>query len=460
MPLIKSISGIRGTVGDDDNENLSPVNIKKFVISYCEWILSINKKGDNLRVVTGRDGRESGPEIHKLVNETIVSCGINVLDLGLSTTPSVGFSIPRTKSHGGIMITASHNPKEWNALKLLNKEGEFISKEAGELIVKKVNNFDFKTLKKNIIGKINFKDEYYKDHINEILKISFLKLDEIKSKKFKVVVDGINSSGGIAVPYLLEKLNISCIKLNCKPDGDFAHNPEPLKENLSELCESVKSNSADFGIAVDPDVDRLVFVDEKGKVFGEEYTLVTCADYILKNTPGNTVSNLSSTRALSDITKKYGKNYYSSSVGEVNVVKKMKKTKAVIGGEGNGGVIYPKTHYGRDALIGIVFFVSHLVEKNISVSELKKLYPKYYMSKSKIEISKKIKTQYIFKKIETFYKNEKINNEDGLKIDFHDSWVHIRKSNTEMILRIYTEAKTEDKAKSLSREIVKRIKEI
>ena len=460
MPLIKSISGIRGTVGDDDKENLSPLNIKKFVISYCQWILLSNKNLNNLRIVTGRDGRESGPEIHKLVNETIISLGINVLDLGLSTTPSVGFSIPRTKSQGGIIITASHNPKEWNALKLLNKNGEFINKEAGELIADKVNTINIQDFKKEKIGNITFKETYYKNHIDEILKIPFLNLNKIKSKNYKVVIDGINSTGGIAVPYLLSKLNINCIELNCIPDGNFSHNPEPLKENLKELCESVKLNSADFGIAVDPDVDRLVFVDEKGEVFGEEYTLVVCADYILSKTPGNTVSNLSSTRALSDITKKYGKKYFSSSVGEVNVVKKMKENNAVIGGEGNGGVIYPETHYGRDALIGIIFFISHLVEKNISVSELKKIYPQYFMNKSKVELSEKINTSHLLKKIENFYENEKINKEDGLKIDFKESWAHIRKSNTEMILRIYTEAKTEDKAKSLSKEIVEKIMKI
>ena len=460
MPLIKSISGIRGTVGDDDKENLSPLNIKKFVISYCQWILLSNKNLNNLRIVTGRDGRESGPEIHRLVNETIISCGIDVLDLGLSTTPSVGFSVPRTKSQGGIIITASHNPKEWNALKLLNKNGEFINKEAGELIVDKGNTIKIEDFKKEKIGNITFKEAYYKNHIDEILKIPFLNLNKIKSKNYRVVIDGINSTGGIAVPYLLSKLNIKCVKLNCIPDGNFSHNPEPLKENLKELCESVKLNSADFGIAVDPDVDRLVFVDEKGEVFGEEYTLVVCADYILSKTPGNTVSNLSSTRALSDITEKYGEKYFSSSVGEVNVVKKMKEKNAVIGGEGNGGVIYPKTHYGRDALIGIIFFISHLVEKNISVSELKKIYPQYFMNKSKLELSKKINTNHLLKKIENFYKNEKISKEDGLKIDFKESWAHIRKSNTEMILRIYTEAKTEDKAKSLSKEIIEKIIEI
>ena len=460
MPLIKSISGIRGTVGDDDKENLSPLNIKKFVISYCQWILLSNKNLNNLRIVTGRDGRESGPEIHRLVNETIISCGIDVLDLGLSTTPSLGFSVPRTKSHGGIIITASHNPKEWNALKLLNKNGEFINKEAGELIVDKGNTIKYEDFKKEKIGNITFKEAYYKNHIDEILKIPFLNLNKIKSKNYRVVIDGINSTGGIAVPYLLSKLNIKCVELNCIPDGNFSHNPEPLKENLKELCESVKLNSADFGIAVDPDVDRLVFVDEKGEVFGEEYTLVVCADYILSKTPGNTVSNLSSTRALSDITKKYGNKYFSSSVGEVNVVKKMKENNAVIGGEGNGGVIYPKTHYGRDALIGIIFFISHLVEKNISVSELKKSYPQYFMNKSKLELSKKINTNHLLKKIENFYKNEKISKEDGLKIDFKESWAHIRKSNTEMILRIYTEAKTEDKAKSLSKEIVEKIMKI
>ena len=460
MPLIKSISGIRGTVGDDNKENLSPLNIKKFVISYCQWIFLSNKNLNNLRIVTGRDGRQSGPKIHKLVNETIISLGINVLDLGLSTTPSVGFSIPRTKSHGGIIITASHNPKEWNALKLLNKNGEFVNKEAGEFIVDRVNAVKIEEFKKEKIGNITFKEAYYKNHINEILKIPFLNLDEIKSKNYKVVIDGINSTGGIAVPYLLGKLNIKCVELNCIPDGNFSHNPEPLKENLKELCESVKLNSADFGIAVDPDVDRLVFVDEKGEVFGEEYTLVVCADYILSKTPGNTVSNLSSTRALSDITEKYGEKYFSSSVGEVNVVKKMKEKKAVIGGEGNGGVIYPKTHYGRDALIGIIFFISHLVEKNILVSELKKNYPQYFFNKSKVELSEKINTSLLLKKIENFYGNEKINKEDGLKIDFKESWAHIRKSNTEMILRIYTEAKTEDKAKSLSKEIIEKIMKI
>ena len=459
MPLITSISGIRGTIGDDNNENLSPANIRKFVIAYCKWIFSINNKSNKFTIVTGRDGRESGPKIHKLVNETIISTGIDVLDLGLSTTPSVGFSIPRSKSQGGIIITASHNSKEWNALKLLNNNGEFISKEAGELIVNNINNIDLKIFKSQRVGNINSKKDYYKNHIDEILNIPFLKLDKIKSREIKVVVDGINSTGGLAIPYLLKKLKISCVKLNCMPDGNFAHNPEPLKENLNELCEEVKLNSADFGIAVDPDVDRLVFVDEKGEFFGEEYTLVACADYILNKTPGNTVSNLSSTRALSDITKKYGKKYYASSVGEVNVIEKMKEINAVIGGEGNGGVIYPKTHYGRDALIGIVFFISHLVDKNLLVSELKKLYPQYFMSKRKIELSKKIKIQDIYKKIKFLYKNQKINNKDGLKIDFANSWAHIRKSNTEMIVRIYTEAQTLVKAENLSKKIIKEIKE-
>lgn len=459
MPLITSISGIRGTIGDDNNENLSPANIRKFVIAYCKWIFSINNKSNKLTIVTGRDGRESGPEIHKLVNETIISTGIDVLDLGLSTTPTVGYSVSRTNSQGGIIVTASHNPKEWNALKLLDSNGEFINEESGKLIIENVNNKELKFLEIEKSGNIKFKEGFIKNHIDAILNTPFLDTEKIKSKKYKVVLDGINSTGGIAIPYLLEKLNIECLKINCMPDGNFAHNPEPLEENLKGLCEEVKLNSADFGIAVDPDVDRLVFVDEKGEFFGEEYTLVACADYILNKTPGNTVSNLFSTRALADLTIKFGEKYYSSAVGEVNVVKKMKEVNAVIGGEGNGGVIYPKIHYGRDAFVGIIFFISHLVDRNLTVSELKKTYPQYFISKNKIELSSNINIKDVFEKIEFLYKKEKINKDDGLKIDFNDSWIGIRKSNTEMIIRIYTEAKTFVQAENLSKKIVKKIKE-
>ncbi len=458
MPLIKSISGIRGTIGLDNEENLTPTNIKKFVFSYCNWILSVSRDAKTT-IVTGRDSRDSGPVIHEIVNQTIISMGINVLDIGLSTTPTVGYSVPRTNSQGGIIVTASHNPKEWNALKLLDSNGEFINEESGKLIIENVNNIELKFLEVEKLGNIKFKEGFFKKHIDAILNIPFLNTEKIKSKKYKVVLDGINSTGGVAIPYLLEKLNIECVKINCIPDGNFAHNPEPLEENLKGLCEEVKLNSADFGIAVDPDVDRLVFVDENGKFFGEEYTLVACAEYILNKTPGNTVSNLFSTRVLADITVKFGEKYYSSPVGEVNVVKKMKKVNAVIGGEGNGGVIYPKTHYGRDAFIGIIFFISHLVDRNLTVSELKKTYPQYFISKNKIELSSNVNIKHIFEKIEFLYKTEKINKDDGLKIDFNDSWIGIRKSNTERIIRIYSEAKTLSQANRLSDKIISQIKE-
>jgi phosphomannomutase len=456
MPLIKSISGIRGTIGGKIGENLTPLDVVNFTSAYCKWVFE-NTSLDKASIVTGRDARISGPMVHELVNQTILSMGINVIDLGLSTTPTVSYSVPIENAQGGIIITASHNTKEWNALKLLNSNGEFIDSDTGLFIIRLIENQNFEFSKVDNLGKIIHEKNYINKHIDSILNLAIIDVNGIKKKKFKVVVDGINSSGGIAVPLLLDQLNVEYVKINCDPTGDFAHNPEPIKENLNQLCEEVVNYKADFGIAVDPDVDRLVFVDENGDVFGEEYTLVACADFILSKTPGNTVSNLSSSRALSDLTHKYGFDYFASPVGEVNVIEMMKKVDAVIGGEGNGGVIYPKSHYGRDALIGIGFFMCQLLNKNCSVSELKRSYSQYYMSKKKINLSKDVNIQLLIDNLKTLYIDEKIDTKDGLKIDFEDSWVHLRKSNTEMIIRIYSEANSQVKAELLSEKIISNI---
>ena len=459
MPLIKSISGIRGTIGDKVGEDLTPQDIILYTSSFAMWIKGNSNKQKN-KIVVGRDARISGEMVQGHVINTLTSLGFDVVSLNLSTTPTVEIAVPIENADGGIIITASHNPKNWNALKLLNSKGEFISSSDGQEVLKIAENFNFDSNEKHIIGEVVEKDNYIDHHIEKILKLDLIDIDSIKKKNFKIVVDAVNSTGGIAVPKLLEKLNVNVIKLYCDPTGDFPHNPEPLKENLSDLSELVIKENADLGIIVDPDVDRLAFVCENGDVFGEEYTLVACSDYVLSIKPGPTVSNLSSTRALKDITQTYNCEYHSSAVGEVNVVEMMKKTGAIIGGEGNGGIILPDIHYGRDALVGIALFLSHLSRTNINCSQLRNKYPNYYMSKKKKEIS----STFDYNKMINFFKNkyssENINLSDGLKVDFSDSWVQLRKSNTEPIIRIYSEAKNQEAADQIADKFINEIKAI
>ncbi|MBT4415132.1 MAG: phosphoglucosamine mutase [Flavobacteriaceae bacterium] len=459
MTLIKSISGIRGTIGGKINKNLTPFEAVKFGCAYGVW-LKRNSNKNKLKVVIGRDARISGEMIQNFVQNSLISLGINVIDLGLSTTPTIELMVKEYHADGGIIITASHNPAEWNALKLLDKYGEFLDNNSGEEIVKISESDDYVFSEVYDLGTITKMNNTMKTHIDSVLKLDLVNTDLIRKTKLKVVIDAINSSGGIIVPLLLNELNIDYSCIYCKPTGDFQHNPEPLKENLTELCKKVVEEKADLGIAVDPDVDRLVFVCENGEIFGEENTLVACADYVLSKNPGSTVSNLSSTRGLKDVTEKQGQSYYASAVGEVNVVNKMKECNAVIGGEGNGGVIYPESHYGRDAIVGIGLFLSLLIEKNISVSELLSIYPKYKMVKEKINLSKEIDVDKILNKLAIKYNNENINETDGLKVDFKDSWVHLRKSNTEPIIRIYGEGKSEEIANSLVNQIKLDIKEL
>ena len=459
MTLIKSISGIRGTIGGRINKNLTPIEAVKFGCAYGVW-LKRNSNKNKLKVVIGRDARISGEMIQNFVQNSLISLGINVIDLGLSTTPTVELMVKEYNADGGIIITASHNPAEWNALKLLDKYGEFLDNNSGEEIVKISESDDYVFSEVYDLGTITKMNNTMKTHIDSVLKLDLVNTDLIKKTKLKVVIDAVNSSGGIIVPLLLNELNIDYSCIYCKPTGDFQHNPEPLKENLTELCKKVVEEKADLGIAVDPDVDRLVFICENGEIFGEENTLVACADYVLSKNPGSTVSNLSSTRGLKDVTEKQGQSYYASAVGEVNVVNKMKECNAVIGGEGNGGVIYPESHYGRDAIVGIGLFLSLLIEKNISVSELLSIYPKYKMVKEKINLSKEIDVDKTLNKLAIKYNNENINETDGLKVDFKDSWVHLRKSNTEPIIRIYGEGRSEEIANSLVNQIKLDIKEL
>ncbi len=455
MTLIKSISGIRGTIGGIPGENFTPLDIVRFTSAYGKWIKE-NRSGE-IMVYTGRDSRISGSMAHSLVNNTLVGIGINVVDLGVSPTPTLGIAINSEKASGGIMLSASHNKKEWNALKLFNSRGEFINEEDGIKILKYADNINFSYANIHELGTIKSRDDYIDKHINKILKLESVDKIGIQNSKLKIVVDGINSIGGVAIPKLLDSLNVEVVKINCSPNGDFAHDPEPISENLGELCDAVIENNADLGIAVDPDVDRLVFVDEKGELFSEEYTLVACADYILSQQKGKTVSNLSSTRALSDVTKKYGESCFASAVGELNVVKEMKKVSAVIGGEGNGGVIYPKLHYGRDAMVGTALFLSLVASKQKSVSEIRSYYPSYFMNKNKISANENVNLDSILDQLAKEYSNERISIVDGLKIDFPEMWVHLRKSNTEPVIRIYTEATTKSEADKLSNKFISKI---
>jgi len=459
MTLIKSISGIRGTIGGKTGDNLTPVDAVKFASAYGTWLKNHHKK-ENLTVVIGRDARISGQMIHNLVVNTLIGLGINVIDLGLSTTPTVEVAVPLEKADGGIILTASHNPKQWNALKLLNQKGEFLSGADGAKILEIAENEAFDFADVDSLGEVIPNDSYMDIHVDEVLNLPLVDVEAVRAKKFKVVVDGVNSSGGIIIPKLLKEMGVEVVKLYCDPNGHFPHNPEPLKEHLTDICQLVVQEQADFGIVVDPDVDRLAFISNDGEMFGEEYTLVAVADYVLSKTPGNTVSNMSSSRALRDITEKHGGSYQASAVGEVNVVELMKSTNAIIGGEGNGGIIYPELHYGRDALVGVALFLTHLANLDMTVAELKASYPQYYMSKNKIELTPQIDVDAILAAMTEKYKNEQISTIDGVKIDFPNNWVHLRKSNTEPIIRIYTEAKSQQEADNLAQRIINEIKEL
>jgi phosphomannomutase len=464
MTLIKSISGIRGTIGGKVGENLTPVDAVKFAASYGTWLKNqqptTNNQQPKLKVVVGRDARISGPMIHHLVVNTLIGLGIDVIDLGLSTTPTVEVAVPLEKADGGIILTASHNPKEWNALKLLNHKGEFINDIEGLKILDIAENEDFDFSNVDDLGTISINDAYMDIHIDEVLNLPLVDIEAVKAAKFKVVVDAVNSSGGIIIPRLLELMGVEVVKLYCEPNGHFPHNPEPLKEHLTDISELVVKEKAHLGIVVDPDVDRLAFVCEDGEMFGEEYTLVACADYVLSQKSGNTVSNMSSSRALRDVTNLYGGQYQASAVGEVNVVNLMKQNNAIIGGEGNGGIIYPELHYGRDSLVGVALFLTHLANKKMSVSALRASYPTYFMSKNKIELTPEINVDAILTAMTEKYQNEEHSTIDGVKIDFENEWVHLRKSNTEPIIRIYTEAKSQTQADDLAIRIIAEIKEI
>lgn len=457
MALIKSISGIRGTIGGKPGEGLTPVDVVKFTAAYGTWLL---QQGSNNKVVIGRDGRISGPMVHGLVVNTLNALGIDVIDLGLTTTPTVEIAVPMEGAAGGIILTASHNPKEWNALKLLNEKGEFISGDDGAALLAIAEQESFQFVPVTMLGSTRSTNEYLQKHIDAILAYDLVDVEAIKARGFKVVVDAINSSGAVYVPALLKALGVDdIIVLNEEVNGQFAHNPEPLPEHLNEISTTVVKQKADLGIVVDPDVDRLCFVCEDGSMFGEEYTLVAVADYILSKRKGNTVSNMSSTKALKELTLKHGGHYFPSAVGEVNVVKKMKAENAVIGGEGNGGIIVPDFHYGRDALIGIALFLSHLAHSKKSISGLRKTYPDYFISKNKIELDPTLNVREIFEKIADKYKAQPINTEDGLKIEFDNDWVHLRTSNTEPIIRIYSESDLESKANNIAQRIIADIKE-
>ena len=458
MTLIKSISGIRGTIGGNVGDSFTPIDIVKFTSAYAKFISL--QDNESKKIVIGRDARLSGFFVSNIVSGTLIGCGFDVVDIGLSTTPTVEVAVEKENAAGGIILTASHNPKQWNALKLLNNKGEFISSEDGQQILSIAENDDYSFSEIDTIGNYTYNDSHNQKHIDDVLNLDLVNVDLIKSKKFRVVLDAVNSTGGMLIPQLLEKLGVECVELYCDPNGNFPHNPEPLPENLTEISRKVVDEKANLGIVVDPDVDRLALICEDGSMFGEEYTLVSVADFVLSKTPGNTVSNLSSTRALSDITSKYDCKYYASAVGEVNVVEKMKECNAIIGGEGNGGIIYPSLHYGRDALVGIALFLTNLAEKNISCLQLRKSYPNYFISKNKIDLDPKTNIDNIFNILKKKYSEYDLNLIDGLKIDFDFGWVHLRRSNTEPIIRIYSESTSKEKSDSIAQEFINEIKEI
>ena len=460
MTLIKSISGIRGTIGGRPADNLTPIDIVKFTTAYSRLIKDKNP-GKRITIVVGRDARISGSMVDSLVEGTLLGCGVDVINVGLCTTPGTEMAVITYKADGGIIITASHNPRQWNALKLLNERGEFLDDAEGKEVLAMAEEmaWDYPTI--DHIGKVIRREDFNAKHIEQVLALPLVNVEAVRQRKFKVVVDAVNSVGGVVIPALLKELGCEVVELNCDPTGEFAHNPEPLPENLTEISEVIRKEGADLGIVVDPDVDRLAFVMENGEMFVEEYTLVAVADYVLKHTKGNTVSNLSSSRALSDVTSRYeGCSYAAAAVGEVNVVKKMKDTGAVIGGEGNGGVIYPELHYGRDALVGVGLFLTWLAQKNMTMTELRATYPSYFASKNKIELTPAIDVDKVLLEMKERYANENVNDIDGVKIDFAEMWVHLRKSNTEPIIRVYTEAKSVAEADALAQKFIAEIKAI
>ena len=460
MTLIKSISGIRGTIGGSPAENLTPIDVVKFTTAYSRLIKDKNP-GKRITVVVGRDARISGSMVDSLVEGTLLGCGVDVINVGLCTTPGTEMAVITHRADGGIIITASHNPRQWNALKLLNERGEFLNDEEGKQVLAMADDADYSYPTIDNIGKVLLREDFNQKHIEQVLALELVDVEAVRKRKFKVVVDAVNSVGGVVIPQLLKELGCEVVELNCEPTGEFAHNPEPLPENLTEISEVIRNVGADLGIVVDPDVDRLAFVMENGEMFVEEYTLVAVADYVLKHTKGNTVSNLSSSRALSDVTARYeGCSYAAAAVGEVNVVAKMKETGAVIGGEGNGGVIYPELHYGRDALVGVGLFLTYFASLNMTMSELRKTYPAYYASKNKIELTPEIDVDKILATIKSRYSNERVNDIDGVKIDFAENWVHLRKSNTEPIIRVYTEAHTMAEADTLAKRFISEIEQI
>lgn len=460
MTLIKSISGIRGTIGGIPGNGLTPLDTVKFTAAFGSWIKkqSGKKSGERVKIVVGRDARISGPMVDQIVTGTLIGLGIDVVETGLATTPTVEIAVPAENADGGIILTASHNPKQWNALKLLNHKGEFLSDADGKQVLAMAENDDYSFAEVDDLGRITLKD-YTQTHIDQVLGLKMVDVNAIRSKNFKVAVDCVNSVGGVVIPKLLYALGVKeVIELYCEPNGQFPHNPEPLPEHLTEISKGVKEKGVDVGFVVDPDVDRLAIVNEDGSMFGEEYTLVAVADYILSQKPGNTCSNLSSSRALRDVTEKHGGKYFAAAVGEVNVVTSMKQNNVVIGGEGNGGVIYPELHYGRDALVGIALFLTHLAKTGKKCSHLRAGYPEYYISKNKIELKPGIDVDAILVKMKEKYKNEKVNDIDGVKIDFPTEWVHLRKSNTEPIIRIYAESKSKESADNLALKIISDIK--
>lgn len=459
MTLIKSISGIRGTIGGNAGENLTPLDLVKFTAAYSKW-LGEDRATKKLKVVLGRDARISGEMVIRIVEGTLLGCGIDVINIGMAATPTVEMAVTGKGADGGIILTASHNPKQWNALKLLNHKGEFLTDADGKKILSIAETGAYRFSDVDDLGKVVETGSYDDQHIAAILALPLVDVQAIRAAGLKVVVDAVNSVGGIVIPALLERLGVEVIKLNCEPNGRFAHNPEPLPEHLTDLSQKVTAEKADLGIAVDPDVDRLALVCENGNMFGEEYTLVAVADYVLSNTHGNAVSNLSSSRALKDITQKHGGTYSASAVGEVNVVALMKETNADIGGEGNGGIIYPELHYGRDALVGVALFLTHLVKSGLSCSALRATYPAYETSKNRIELTPCMDAETILERVKQKYSNEQINDIDGVRIDFADGWVHLRKSNTEPIIRVYSESDTQEKAQAMADMIIADVRTI
>ncbi len=459
MTLIKSISGIRGTIGGPAGENLTPRDVVKFTTAYVR-LISDRVANRKPVIVVGRDARLSGELVSDLVEGTLLASGADVINVGLCTTPGTEMAVITKHADGGIIITASHNPRQWNALKLLNADGEFLSAAEGQqvLALSEEEAFDYPAI--DGIGRVLSREEYNDEHIRRVLALPMVDVEAVRRRHYKVVVDAVNSVGGVVMPKLLRELGCEVVELNCEPTGEFAHNPEPLPEHLREISEVVVREKADLGVVVDPDVDRLAFVSEDGTMFGEEYTLVSVADYILSEHPGNTVSNLSSTRALRDVTKRRGGHYYASAVGEVNVTTKMKEVGAVIGGEGNGGVIYPELHYGRDALVGTALFLTWLTRRGMTLTQLRATYPAYYASKNRIELTPEIDVDKVMREVKACYANENVNDIDGVKIDFENNWVHLRKSNTEPIIRVYTEARSMEEADALAQRFIAEIREI